>query len=64
MLDIIGIILFVLLFGPNELRITVLKILGCIALFLFFAYLFVEYPVIFGILCAVSLIFTFRDLRR
>lgn len=64
MIDILGIILLVLIIGPNELRITVLKILGAIAVFFLFAYLFVEHPVIFAILIVVSVGITVWDALR
>ena len=64
MIDILGIVLLVLIIGPNELRIAVLKILGAIALFFLFAYLLVEHPVIFAGLAVVSVGYTIWDAIR
>lgn len=61
MLDILGLVFVILIVGPNELRMAVLKVLGGIAMFFLFAYLLVEHPLVFAVLATVSLIYTVWD---
>lgn len=64
MATIIAAMLTLLVLGPNDVRLFILKCIGYIFIAIFIMYLFVELPGLFAVLVVICILYGINDMKK